>query len=72
MEIGIQYTQDIKDGVSFLEIYLQSLKKIAIDVVFVDGSIVPLHRHGGGSLKKTRYSGRGQKGLERVSHKTQI
>ena len=32
--------------------YLQSLKEITLDVVFVDGSIVPLHRHGGGALKK--------------------
>jgi transposase len=32
--------------------YLQSLKEIAIDIVFIDGSIVPLHRHGGGALKK--------------------
>lgn len=32
--------------------YLQSLKEIVLDVVFVDGSIVPLHRHGGGALKK--------------------
>ncbi len=33
--------------------HLQSLKDIVMDVVFVDGSIVPLHRHGGGCLKKT-------------------
>lgn len=32
--------------------YLQSLKEIAIDISFIDGSIVPLHRHGGGALKK--------------------
>jgi transposase len=32
--------------------HLQSLKKTLIDVVFVDGSLVPLHRHGSGSLKK--------------------
>lgn len=32
--------------------YLQSLKQLAMDIVFVDGSIVPLHRHGGGALKK--------------------
>jgi transposase len=32
--------------------HLQSLKEIAVDVVFIDGSIVPLHKHGGGSLKK--------------------
>jgi len=31
---------------------MQSLKEIVVDVVFVDGSIVPLHRHGGGALKK--------------------
>jgi transposase len=31
---------------------LQSLKKALFDVVFVDGSIIPLHRHGGGALKK--------------------
>ena len=32
--------------------HLQSLKRCCIDVVFVDGSIVPLHRHGSGALKK--------------------
>ena len=32
--------------------HLQSLKEIVLDIAFVDGSIVPLHRHGGGSLKK--------------------
>jgi len=32
--------------------HLQSLKKAIIDVVFVDGSLVPLHRHGSGALKK--------------------
>ena len=32
--------------------HLQSLKEILLEVVFVDGSIVPLHRHGSGSLKK--------------------
>jgi hypothetical protein len=31
---------------------LQSGKEIKLDVIFVDGSIVPLHRHGGGALKK--------------------
>lgn len=31
---------------------LQSAKQLLMDVVFVDGSIVPLHRHGGGALKK--------------------
>ena len=31
---------------------LQSLKQIALDVIFVDGSIIPLHRHGSGVLKK--------------------
>jgi len=31
---------------------LQNTKAITLDIVFVDGSIVPLHRHGGGSLKK--------------------
>jgi hypothetical protein len=31
---------------------LQSRKEIKLDVIFVDGSIVPLHRHGGGALKK--------------------
>jgi transposase len=32
--------------------HLQSLKEILLEVVFVDGSIVPLHRHCSGSLKK--------------------
>lgn len=32
--------------------FLQSSKQLLIDTVFVDGSIVPLHRHGGGALKK--------------------
>ena len=32
--------------------WLQSSKQILIDTVFVDGSIVPLHRHSGGALKK--------------------
>jgi hypothetical protein len=27
-----------------------------MDIVFVDGSIIPLHRHGGGALKKERAS----------------
>lgn len=31
---------------------LQSMKEIVLDVSFVDGSIVPLHKHGGGPLKK--------------------
>lgn len=31
---------------------LQSCKKVLMDIVFVDGSIIPLHRHGGGALKK--------------------
>jgi transposase len=31
---------------------LQSRKEVVLDIVFVDGSIVPLHRHGGGALKK--------------------
>ena len=35
--------------------YLQSFKEIVMDIVFVDGSIVPLHRHGGGALKKEGY-----------------
>jgi hypothetical protein len=25
-----------------------------MDIVFVDGSIIPLHRHGSGALKKER------------------
>lgn len=32
--------------------HLQSVKQLLMDIVFVDGSIVPLHRHGGGALKK--------------------
>lgn len=32
--------------------HLQSLKQLLMDIVFVDGSIIPLHRHGGGALKK--------------------
>jgi transposase len=32
--------------------HLQSLKKLCVDVVFVDGSLVPLHRHGSGAPKK--------------------
>lgn len=32
--------------------FLQSSKQLLIETVFVDGSIVPLHRHGGGALKK--------------------
>jgi hypothetical protein len=36
--------------------YLQSLKQLIMDIVFVDGSIIPIHRHGGGSLKKEGYS----------------
>jgi len=32
---------------------LQQLKKATVDVVFVDSSAVPLHRHGSGALKKT-------------------
>ena len=32
--------------------HLQSLKEIVLDIVFVDGSIVPLHRHGGGAKKR--------------------
>ena len=31
---------------------LQSLKQLIMDIVFVDGSIIPIHRHGGGALKK--------------------
>lgn len=33
---------------------LQSFKQLIMDIVFVDGSIIPLHRHGGGALKKER------------------
>ena len=36
--------------------HLQSQKKVFIETVFVDGSIIPLHRHGGGALKKKRSS----------------
>jgi transposase len=35
---------------------LQGTKEALLDVIFVDGSIVPLHRHGGGALKKERTS----------------
>jgi transposase len=31
---------------------LQSIKRLLMDVIFIDGSIIPLHRHGGGALKK--------------------
>lgn len=31
---------------------LQSMKELTLDIVFVDGSIIPVHRHGGGALKK--------------------
>ena len=31
---------------------LQAKKGMRIDMGFVDGSIIPLHRHGGGTLKK--------------------
>ena len=31
---------------------LQASHKIALDIIFVDGSLIPLHRHGGGALKK--------------------
>jgi len=37
---------------------LQNAKEVIMDVVFVDSSIVPLHRHGGGSLKKEGYAGK--------------
>lgn len=33
---------------------LQAAKEIVLDVVFVDSSTVPLHRHGSGALKKIR------------------
>ena len=33
---------------------LQSFKKLSMDVIFIDSSIVPLHRHGSGALKKER------------------
>jgi transposase len=32
--------------------YLQSLGQVLMEIVFVDVSLVPLHRHGGGALKK--------------------
>ncbi|MFK8039967.1 MAG: IS5 family transposase [Rickettsiaceae bacterium] len=50
--------------------FLQSLKEILIDVVFIDGSIVPLHKYGGGALKKHREqsTGRGRKGLGTTMH----
>ncbi len=32
--------------------HLQSKKIINLDVIFVDGSIIPVHRHGSGALKK--------------------
>ena len=31
---------------------LQAAKEIALDIVFVDSSTVPLHRHGSGAFKK--------------------
>jgi transposase len=32
--------------------HLQSVGQLLMDIVFVDGSLVPLHRHGGGAFKK--------------------
>ncbi|MCC8416222.1 MAG: hypothetical protein LN575_02485 [Rickettsia endosymbiont of Gnoriste bilineata] len=49
MEIGTQSIQDTKDGVRMDSFgtcctTLQSVKQLLMDIVFVDGSIVPLHR----------------------------
>jgi hypothetical protein len=55
--VGILSTQDTSSGVRLVFsgsywLKLQSQKEGVLDIVFVDGPIVPLHRHGGGALKK--------------------
>jgi hypothetical protein len=49
---------------------LQSLKTLCVDVVFVDGSLVPLHRHRSGAPKNKgpQSAGRGRKGLRSFVH----
>jgi hypothetical protein len=50
---GIRYKKWCDSGFFWHLLHqLQSRKDIKLDVIFVDGSIIPLHRHGGGALKK--------------------
>lgn len=56
--IYTRYNRWSENGFFWRLLYqLQSFKQLLMDIVFVDGSIIPLHRHGGGALKKERYSG---------------
>lgn len=51
--IYMRYKRWSESGFFWKLLYkLQSIKAAVLDVIFVDGSIVPLHRHGGGALKK--------------------
>ena len=51
--IYTRYKRWSKNGFfGYLLYRLQSTKAALMDIVFVDGSIIPLHRHGGGALKK--------------------
>ena len=51
--IYTRYKRWSESGLFGIILYkLQSKKRILLDVVFIDGSIIPVHRHGGGALKK--------------------
>jgi transposase len=42
-----------QQGIFWTLLYkLQQLKHVQMDIVFVDSSTVPIHRHGSGALKK--------------------
>lgn len=69
--IYTRYNRWSENGFFWRLLYqLQSLKQLLMDIVFVDGSIIPLHRHGGGALKKKGIQaiGRGKKGLGTTMH----
>jgi transposase len=51
--IYTRYNRWTENGFFWRLLYhLQSFKQLLMDIVFVDGSIISLHRHGGGALKK--------------------
>ena len=74
MVIGIRFTQDLIGGrkTEFFWIILhelQQMKKVTIDVILIDSSSIPIHRHGSGALKNsTQVIGRGQHGLSTKMH----
>ena len=69
--IYTRYKKWSESGVFCTILYkLQAKKKVLQGVVFVDGSIIPVHRHGGGALKNkgSQSIGRGRRGLSTTLH----